>query len=351
MNKDKLRKALECRGFIPVSIEESTNLIVGHVMTENTLYYHHFEADANYCKIYTPKHQHEDGVISQFCYDSPAFIIDLEGGDCTGKESISKIIKFFLSDVKDFLDKNNHLEGYNFLYKGNYGEISIPNLLMNVSFDNIDRFVRLFKNKKFNVDVVSFPDYNSNIGKLISSFLRKENLTVGERHLLKYMFPCDMLSKTEEVFSKIDGYNSDIIPVVVFDRYLLSNYIFMLANNEFSGKSTTIWRDFKTLLKEPQMIIAVDNSESFDYFKSNLAKKEDKDLQETNTELQYKVARIIHEMDQTTVDNLYAVNSQSNENRGRVKLTKLKFPYWENIANLREVLCLIFKQVCEFERI
>lgn len=351
MNKEKLRKALEMRGFIPVSIEESTNLIVGHVTTKDTLYYHHFEADANYCKVYAPKHQYEDGVVSQFCYDNPAFIIDLEGGDCTGKESISKIIKFFLSDIKMFLDNYGHLEGYNFLYKGNYGDLSIPNLLMNVSRDTIERFVRLFKNKEISVDVVSFPDYNSNIGNLISAFLRKENLTVGERHLLKYMFPCDMLSKTTEVFSNIDAYDDSVIPVVIFDRYLLSNYIFMLANNEFAGKSTTIWRDFKTLLKEPQMIIAVDNSESFDYFKSNLAKKEDKDLQETNTDLQYRVARIIHEMDQSTIDSLYSVNSQSDTNKGRVKLTKLKFPYWENIANLREVLCLVFKEICEFEKI
>lgn len=128
--------------------------------------------------------------------------------------------------------------------------VTLPELKPNVHVDSVviegndvsgketySRFLHLDLDKTMAVakvdntqsaHLISFPNYTSQIGKLIAKLLRKRNKTNFDRYLLNWLFCYDRINTMMNMFDEFNN-QSDIIHhhhVLVFDRFYQSNWIY-----------------------------------------------------------------------------------------------------------------------------
>lgn len=128
--------------------------------------------------------------------------------------------------------------------------VTLPELKPNVHVDSVviegndvsgketySRFLHLDLDKTMAVakvnntqsaHLISFPNYTSQIGKLIAKLLRKRNKTNFDKYLLNWLFCYDRINTMMNMFDEFNN-QSDIIHhhhVLVFDRFYQSNWIY-----------------------------------------------------------------------------------------------------------------------------
>ena len=118
------------------------------------------------------------------------YIINLDGLDVSGKETFSKNLAKYLEDSKE---------------QFNHEAV-----------------------KKWEVRVVSFPDYNGIVGEDIKNELAKP-IEDRDEDVLDYLFKLDRKFKMREVMKEVKD-NPDKFFIIILDRYYLSNLIYSLAH-------------------------------------------------------------------------------------------------------------------------
>lgn len=136
------------------------------------------------------------------------YIVNLDGLDVSGKETFSKNLESYLNKIK--LSSNSEYV------------------------------------KRWEIRVVSFPDYDGLVGDDIRNELKKP-IECRDGDILDYLFKLDRKFKMREVMKEVYD-NPNKFFIIILDRYYLSNLLYSLAHMIFV-KNEVVAYDFKGFIE------------------------------------------------------------------------------------------------------
>jgi dTMP kinase len=213
----------------------------------------------------------------------------------------------------------NKLQIYNF-FKSNKNPqvISFEGIDGSGKGTQINKLKEYLESKGKKVKIFSFPNYESKIGKIISSYLRGE-LKISSSfypEILSLLYSMDRLLLKEEICSLISkGY------IILIDRYTHSN-IFQMSKIEGQKEKIEFLSWFEDLefkvmnLPSPDFVFLLHVDQEVSSSRIKKRKKRDyqqekEDINEENIELLKNVSKLYLEI-QTYKDNWFLINQEKN---------------------------------------
>ena len=242
------------------------------------------------------------------------YIINIEGPDVSGKETLSKKYFNILSNIFESKRINS------------YDLCDVDDIVDKLGEDKVSE---LSSRRNTVVEYLSFPRYETQIGKMIKEMLTLDRpMSQREKELLREMYLMDML----EAFDLLSEKHKGKLVILVSDRFTLSNWIYasVLDGNVMSDRVRNKLRR-KEFPKPSHIVFMTSEDEmSKKIHKELLNEKIDKDNNEKR-ELQEKISEA-YEHAISKVDRILC---------SYIRTFKLPIGYWTNNSEREDLRILV----------
>lgn len=221
-------------------------------------------------------------------------LIVIDGPDCTGKESLSEMIRTYINGMYK-RSKLPNATSDDEIYKDvvvdfdkRYKPVVIKpseyirNLPRNKSLNYVMKYV-----DDLIIDKIEFPDYGSDIGKKIKALLMSDDIDLNE---LETLFAEDIVTSMKRFIDTVEERSAKgIWTIVLCDRYLTSNYAYMMSKGR-TTEAINMFTKYSKRIPVPDIMIDTGiNMKKFDVYLNRLADRGDMDAHEKDTKLLSRV--------------------------------------------------------------